>query len=515
MVTKAHSLGPFTGGMNNAAGQASILDRELYLIENGFVDTDGTIKSRPAIVYEETVSPHTGTLTALGYYVRNDGEVFLVVATAVDTQVYQLSTKTWTSIWSTPAASFTQYDDKIVMCSTTVAGGYWEAGTFTAIPTMPLAVQIVFYQERFWLFGVKGTANATTLWFSDLNVISPPSSIYNFDTVNNFITVSRGDGQWITGLLADTNALIIFRSGSTYQFSYPSAPASGTLRVLSKTIGAENQWAFVAYESYFLVLSQGFLYQFINYRFYPLNTKKITFATLALPMGQLIDMRVSIFGSKVLVWYFGSTYVYNLVTASWAMWPSPASNVAHYFTIPPTSTSGAARTALAVTGENDPAKMRLWRMSDTPLATGGLTETYTMRVVTKIYDFAEPAAFKRLFWWAAEVFSATGIDALTHPVIISAGGVTWDQMATTTWDVLALGSWDDPLIIPPLYDDNTTFPVDFPIEETIRVIAATPFVRIFFEVKINLDGTATTTPARLINIVPYLANKENVSQKVS
>jgi len=508
-------LGPFKGGMDNWSGQSTIADNELFLIENGEIDTDGSIVSRPAIVYEETASPHTGTLNPLGYYVRSDGETFLVVATATDTQIYQLDTQTWTTIWSTPASSFAQYDNKIVMCSTTLAGAYWEAGLLTAVPTMPAAQQIVFYQERFWLFGVKGTVNATTLWFSNLNVISPPSSIFTFDTSNNFITVSKGDGQWITCLVADTNALIIFRSGSTYQFTYPNAPSSGTLRPLSKTIGAENQWSVIFYENYYLVVSQGYLYQFINYRYYPLNTKKIIFSRGTLVGALLADIRLSIFGRRAILWFYGSVYVYNLVTAAWSVWTSPTTSAAQYFTVPPTSTSGASRTAIAVTGENIAGKMRLWRISDDPIATGALSESYSLHIITKAYELNKSANVKRMMWWALEVLSSRGAEGIVHPVTIPIQGVTWNQMNATTWNVINQGTWNNPLIPQPVYDDNTVFPTAAPQQQTIKVMAAIRFIRAVFEVFIPLDGTTKTSPARIYSITPYLKVKATVSQKVS
>jgi hypothetical protein len=514
------NLGPFTGGMDNWTDQASISDKQLFLIENGEVDTDGSIVSRPAFVFEETVTPHTGVLQPLGYYVRSDGITFLVVATATNTQIYQLNTKAWTVIWSSPAAYFVQYDNKIVMCSETVAGGYWEAGTFTAMATMPLATQIVFYQERFWLFGPKGTANATTIWFSDLNVITPASSIYNFQTGTNFFTVSKGDGQWVTALVADTNALLIFRSNSTYQFTYPNAPGSGTLRPLSKTIGADNKWSIGAYEVYYLVISQGYLYQFINYKHYPLNTKRITFQRGSLAGALLADIRLSIYGRRCILWFYGSIYVYNLITTSWSVWVSAAASPAHFFTIPPTSTSGASRTAIVVTGETDAAKQRLWRIADDPIATGSLSESFALHVTTKSYDFSRAANDKRMTWWALEVQSATGARGVMSPVVIPIAGVTWNQMNSLVWPntaggVPAIQTWNNPMISQPTFSDTVGFPTAAPQRQTIKFAGAGRFVRVFADVYVTLDGTSKTSPAKIFSIVPYLKNKVTVSQKVS
>lgn len=514
MAGTAVPLGPFKGGMNNWSGQSTIGDDQLFLLENGEFDTDGTIVSRPAFTPEELTSPHTGVLNPLGYYTRSDGETFLVIATGTDTQAYQLSTQTWTQVWTSIAASFVQYDNKIVMCSESVAGAYWEAGTTTAVPTMPIASQIVFYQERFWLFGVKGSSSATTLWFSNLNVISPPSSIFTFDTSNNFITVSRGDGQWITGLVADTNALIIFRSASTYQFTYPNAPASGTLRSLSKTIGAENKWSYGFYENYYLVFSQGYLYQFINFRFYPLNTKKIIFSRGTLAGALLADIRVSIFGRRVVLWFYGSLYIYNLITATWSVWVSPTTSVAQLFTVPSASTTGQARSAICVTGETNAAKQRLWRISD-GVITVGAGEAFTLHIITKAYELNKSAQFKRLMWWALEVLSASGAEGIAHPLTIPISGVTWNQMSATTWNQLSMGTWNNLLITQPTYDDNTVYPMAAPQQMTIKVRTAIRFLRTSFEVFLHLDGTAATSPARIYSITPYLKVKATVSGKVS
>ncbi|MCC6855871.1 MAG: hypothetical protein IT189_07400, partial [Microbacteriaceae bacterium] len=252
--------------MADVAEEATIADDELSLVVNMEQDIDGSLVSRPAIIVDSTGPTGIGSnldIKPLGYYVRDDGVTFLVAAVSTYTYLYNIDTKVWTQIWTTAASSFVQYDNKVVLISTTVAGGYWEAGSFTSTPTMPLGQQIVFYQDRFWAFGARGTGDSTTVWFSKLTVISPPSSIFTWATSTDFFTVSEGDGEWITALVPDTSALLIFRNSSTYQFTFPSAPSSGTLRVLSKTIGTENQWSIVAYESYYLAFSAGFLYQFI------------------------------------------------------------------------------------------------------------------------------------------------------------------------------------------------------------------------------------------------------------
>lgn len=511
-------LGPFLQGLNNVSEIGTIPDQAVSDISNFELDIDGSLVARPAIVADKASGATFANMTPLGFAVDANGVTFLVVAnaTAGNTQLYNVATQAWTVIWSGLASGFAQYNNTLVITSASATGGYWDMGalTFTATPLMPIAAGIVLYQQRFWAWGVQGTANATTLWYSNLNVISPPQSIYDWAITTNFITVSKGDGQWITSLIADVNALLIFRSGSTWQFTYPGAVANGTLRVLSPTIGAENQFCIVNYENYYLVFSAGFLYQFINYKWYPLNTKKVAFSRATLVNGTNFNIRVSLFSRRAIVWYYGATYVYSIITQTWTKWSSPTTNAGHFIMVPASSTTGDFRTALAVTGENDPAKKQLWRITDSVLQT--LTgETMICFVQTKAYALNEYGKYKRLFSWSVEARTSSGLVGNAFPVALSTQSVTWDQMAATTWDVLALGSWDNPLVPAGVYVSNVSFPTATPADVVIRLLQGYKFLRSYFKLSLTCDGTTKTSPARIYAITLNLAVEAPVSKQVS
>lgn len=513
MPGQAVDLGPFLGGWNNRAELSTIADDELSLLENFEVDTDGTLKSRPAIVAEEPTAPFTAEMKMLGFYVRNDNETFLVVATTTNTRIYQLSTKVWTTIWSSVASGFVQYDNKIVLISAVTAGGYWEAGTFTSTPTMPQGAGIVFYQGRFWAWGVKGSANATTVWFSNLTVISPPTSIFTWSTASDFFAVSPGDGQWITSLVADRNALLVFRNSSTYQFTFPTAPIAGTLRVISQTIGADNGSALVSYENFYYVFCAGTLYQFINYQYYPLNTKKIVFERAALANPLTADIRVSIFGRRVIVWFFGATYVYSIVTTTWSSWSSETTRAAHFMPVPPTSLTTEVSVALATTGEDVAAKKKLWRVEDAVLGTGS-GEPITCRMRTKAYAFGDNVKHKRLYYWIVRVRSSSGVQAILNPVAIPVSGTTWNAMNTVNWN--DLGTWNNPLVQPVEYIDDVAFPTAAPVRSTIKLLArGVRFLLMYGEIVMQCNGTSATSPSRIYAITPVIGMKADVSKKVS
>lgn len=513
MPGQAVDLGPFLGGWNNRAELSTIADDELSLLDNFEVDTDGTLKSRPAIVAEESVTPFSDDMTMLGFYVRDDNETFLVVATATDTRIYQLSTKAWTTIWASVASGFVQYDNKIVLISAAAAGGYWEAGSFTATPTMPQGDGIVFYQGRFWAWGVRGGANATTVWFSNLTVISPASSIFDWDTATDFFTVSPGDGQWITKLVADRNMLLIFRNGSTYQFTFPTAPIAGTLRMISPTIGVDNTHALVPYEGFYFAFSAGTLYQFINYQFYALSAKKIIFERASLANPLTANVRVSIFGRRVIVWFYGATYVYNIVTTTWSSWTSETSRAAHFMAVPQTSLTTETAVALATTGEDDAGKQQLWRIEDDVLGTGD-GEPITCRMRTKAYGFGQNATHKRLYFWTVSIASASGLEATLNPVSIPISGTTWNDMNLVNWN--DLGTWNNPLIQAVEYSDDVDFPTAAPVQATVKLIArGIRFLLMYAEIVMQCDGTSATSPSRIYAISPVIGMKADVAKKVS
>lgn len=507
-------LGPFKSGLVNVVDVTTVPDDALVECTNFDFDINGFLLSRPPIV-PITASPVAGEpIDILGTYVTRDGVVYLVVVTNTKTWLYTVGTGAWTQIWANRASSFCQYDNKVVMISTTVAGGYWEAGSFVATPTMPLGQQIVFYQERFWAFGARNTVDSTTIWFSNINVVSPAQSIYDWQPTSNFFTVSRGDGQWITGLLPDTNGLIIFRSSSTAVFSFPSSPLTGTLRFVSSTTGTDNQFTFQAYEDYYLVLNQGYLYQFINYRFYPLNTKRVDFGGGSFVHARRYDLRLSIFGERCIIFYEGALWVYSISLNTWSKWQSTTS-AGTFVQVPPSATTGNDRIAYVAAAEDDSTKYGLYRITETQIAAGATGEEMVSSITTKTYNQEQPSDYKRMSYWVVEATTARGLESIASPTALSTEGITFDDLDLTTFDVMDKGSFDNPIIVLPVIEDNITFPAAAPIRAVFRCIKDMRYLSITYQVKMGHDGTAATAPVKIFSITPYVRIHGAVSKKVS
>lgn len=513
-----YPLGPFTAGMNNISEEATVDDNQVTLALNLELDFDGSYRSRPAIVADADTPIAGQSMTALGWYVRNDNVTFLICTTSGKTWLYNITAKTFTEIWDNRASGATQYDNKVVLVSETVPGIRWEGGVQTAIPTMPLGTDIVLYQERFWIFGQRGTVNQNRIWFSNITTAgASPTSIWNWTTATDFFEVKKGDGEWITAIVADTNALLIFRNRSFFRFAYPSSPFQGTLYEQNATIGADNRWAIVSYEGYYLVFSQGIFYQLINYAFYPLSNKRINFAagTPSDPILPDREVMVSLFGSRCIVWYYGATYVYDIITNTWCMWDAPTSYAGRFLEIPQTSLQGITRTGLAVTAVQSAGRYKVWRIVDDELPVGGASEAIDCVLRTKSYAFDESAQYKRMFFWTAEVRSSNGMTGNAFPSAIPTDGVTYDDMDLVTYDDLDLGSWDNPLVVFPEFETDVAFPSAVPIRALVKCLQDSRLLRMYYEVHLSCDGTARTSPVRVYSITPYVRIKASVSKQVS
>ena len=145
----------------------------------------------------------------------------------------------------------------------------------------------------------------------------------------------------------------------------------------------------------------------------------------------------------------------------------------------------------------------------------GAGESFTCTIRTKAYNLNEAAQYKRLMYWVVEVNSASGIEAIAHPVTVPLVGVTWNDLDLHNWSDLDKGSWNNPVIVLPVYIDNVDFPTAAPTKAVVKVQSAFRFLSVFFEVFLACDGTAATAPVRIYSITPYIKIKANVSSKVS
>jgi hypothetical protein len=538
----------FTGGLNNYWDQSSIEDSELASVINFEFTSNGALTSRPPIYLEKNSSNQviktpvaSEPLDIIGTYIRQDGVRFLVGVTDDKTWIYNVTAKTWTQIATFRASDCTQYLNKIVLCSETQAGGYWEAGTFTSTPTMPYLGGIELFQTRFFGFGVQGSATANIVYWSNISTAGPSgvsSSVFNWEDAFGaklYVEIGGGDGQWITAMAQGYNDIVIFRNRSTYRYSYGELPEEGTMQVMQQDIGAETRRSVVKFENAHLVLSGQTLYLYQNYLYYPLNSEKVKF-TPDNAYERRFEHAISMVGSRCVVFHNGGIYCYDMNTRTWSQWTT-ASRIGYFVTIPRGYEDEEEERYYGISGSAEVdapgiTDYSVYRIENDPISSVG-SEEMTCSLRTKIYDFQTPVEWKKLYFWTADITTARTVRAVAVPVAIreEALSVHWDELSSDgvydnsfyTWDELSqenefddrFGTWDK------LKTPGTVETVieDFPQGQLLRMETklenSLRFRRIYFELYLSCDGTAATSPVQVFSVIPMVGAKAKIAREAN
>jgi hypothetical protein len=533
----------FSGGLNNYWDPSSIAQNEVPFLQNLEFSPTGALSSRPPIADLGVAYPEAGVFfNLLGYYIEEDGDRFGVYTSPTKTYVYNLVTEAWTQIWTFPAADFVQYQGYIIMCRTNGAGAYWGpngapgynsstglwtvAGSNTStIATMPAGRGIELHQERLFLFGPLNSATQSVIYWSNIAgevELSPGQDWRWWDTNNNFTLVNTGDGQWITCMVSGYNGITVFRNSSTYRFSFSGLPENGTMSKLQEGIGAENQSCVANYENGLLVLSGDQLYAYYNGNFTSLNDQKVRFEEEPFSSNLKIRYSVSILGSRAIVNFGGSLYVFQIKTNTWSIWLSDT-EFAKCIEVPtPSNNIGETKTALAVSGSSNSAKWKVYEIVDHTHSTIG-SESIKCVLRTRIFDFDTPNEWKRLYWWAADVIAAGNIKTVVIPASVSYSYATWDDVSLDFVGDTKYIPWDDPDAD---WDNPTeveyrgiTTEIDngFTSKQrnSLKLDNGVRFRRVYFELYLECDGTIVTSPAQIFSITPMIGMKAKSSDRIT
>ena len=538
----------FTGGLNNYWDQSSIDDSELASVINFEFTSNGALTSRPPIYLEKNSSNvviktpvASEPLDIIGTYIRQDGVRFLVGVTDDKTWIYNVTAKTWTQIATFRASDCTQYLNKIVLCSETQAGGYWEAGTFTSTPTMPYLGGIELFQTRFFGFGVQGTATANIVYWSNISTAGPSgvsTSVFDWEDefdAKLYVEIGGGDGQWITAMAQGYNDIVIFRNRSTYRYSYGELPEEGTMQVMQQDIGAETRRSVVKFENAHLVLSGQTLYLYQNYLYYPLNSEKVRFKPDD-AYERRFEHAISMVGSRCIVFHNGAIYCYDMETRTWSQWTT-SSRIGYFVTIPRRFEDEQEELYFGISGSAELdapgiTDYSLYRIEDNSTSSVGLEEM-TCSLKTKIYDFNTPVEWKRLYFWTTDITTARIVRAIAVPVSIreEALAVHWDELSSDgaydnsfyTWDELSkenefddrFGTWDRPKTPGTIETVIEDFPQGQLIRMETKLDNSLRFRRIYFELYLSCDGTAATSPVQVFSIIPMVGAKAKIAREAN
>lgn len=514
---RAAVLKNFSGGLNNFWDASTISSNEVPFLKNLEFSTTGALTSRPPIINSGATYPVASTkFNLLGYYIKEDSDQLAVITSAGKTYIFDLGT-TWTKIWDFEASGMVQFKGDLVLCRTNGAGAKWTAaGGLVSIATMPAAQGLALHKERLFAFGPTGTATQSILYWSKVSgeVADFPLRDHTYwDTTTDYTSIASGDGQWITGLISEQTAIVIFRNASTYGFSYNDLVGeTGVVSKYRDKLGAENARCIAQYENNTLILSGDQLYSYYNGNFTSLNDQKVRFESSA--NDSLIDYAVSIIGSRALVWFRGTKYVYQLKTNTWSIWESET-GLAYTLQLPPkTGEIADAKIHYGISGVNSSATWKLYKIFDNSSSAAG-TENFTCKLRTKIYDFDSPSEWKRLYWWAADIMAANTATCRAIPVSLDSNAPSWDLLNSYTWDQLGAGTWDNPTATPVSVTTVANIGYTYTQRVNLKLDHSLRFRRIYFEVEVSCDGTAATTPVQIFSLSPMIGTKAKISGQVS
>lgn len=513
MVAEPIQVGPFVGGLNTFSDPTAVADNEVVVCENFELDLDGSLVSRPPVVYKGVPFPlgATGNAEILGYFYGPGNVPYLIASDGLNSTYYFDGTS-WTLITNTFAASaMTQFNNLAWMTAPVGSvnpGGSWSPSAgFVADANMPKGEVIVAMKLRLWVAtGKDATTNGTRLFFSKVLGTVP-----FWQVAPDFIDIGAGDGQNIVQITAYYNTLIIFRTGSVYSFQYTSDPAAGIVSVVIPGVGLSSKDSMVPFENFLYFMYGNKAYEFTNNRANQINTK-VPFQSIS-RLGIYDPYSVSVLNKRIIFQYWDATYVYSLKTRTWTTWLSTVNGPLGELiplaqdTINP---QGVLFSSFAVAPGGG-------RFAKTLVVEDGVTlnaEVMQCTMQTKNYNYEASSQYKRLFWWGADAVFRGRVTAIATPITFNYT-VTWGQLLAFTWGQVKNFTWGQPisgtLAIQTIRDTSGSGSM----RKFVKFMKSLRFRQIYFKVIFDTDGSTSTAPVRLFSLMTYVSPKEHVSKAVT
>ena len=518
MPGEAIQIGPFTGGLNTFSDATAIADNELTVCENFELDLDGSLKSRPPVVYRNIDMPlgATGNANILGYF-YGPGNVPYLIGSDGLSSTYYYSGAAWVLITNTFAAtSMAQFNNKAWLLApygSTNPGGSWEpTGGFVAEPEMPRGDTIVAYKFRLWVAGGRDALlNATTLYYSNAQDVSPfwPT----FSSTLNTVLVGSGDGQAIVRIAVYYNSLVIFRTNSIYSYQFLNDPGSGAISLLVPNVGLSDKKSLVAYENYIYFMYDEKGYEFVNNRAQQLNIKVPFVSGTRTGIDESQARAVSLFNDRIIFSYFNNLYVFGLRTRTWAVWKSPTHGpVGEIFTaVTDNDFEEAVTFSSVIVPAGSPRVAKTLHISD---VFSFDVENFVCSIQTKNYNYQSSSTYKRLFWWGADAIFNGEVKAIVTPITFNTS-VTWEQMNLYTWAEVGANDWSQPAN--PGADIQTIrdTPGGTALRKFVKFLKALRFRQVHYRLEFETDGTLLQAPVRVFSLMTYVRAHQRVSKTIT
>lgn len=138
-------------------------------------------------------------------------------------------------------------------------------------------------------------------------------------------------------------------------------------------------------------------------------------------------------------------------------------------------------------------------------------EFFSTRLATKAYDFGPSYAFKRLFWWGADILAQSSIRFKVSPVVYSVP-ITWGQLLGVP--INTLQTWGRPLDTTIDVTDSASISNPAGYRTFIKLLKSLRFRQVQFILEADQDGSSVE-PLRIFSVTAFVDAKETVVKQVS
>lgn len=556
------TLGPFAGGLNNFQDASSLRDEELSQLVNYEVEAGGNLITRPGITQNpwgttwgtggggkaslqtsgKVVSP-----IAVGRYKAQGGAAFLYKE--INGQIYyermnnaadivqptQLNEVVGLTPGNNKNFCAVQYNDRMYVSnqSNTGAVGYTRVGftDFKKITTMPLAENLFIHKER--IFAVPGK-HTTTATASMLNRVYFSPVLYDggdWNLAENFINIGGGDGEFINNGIVYLGDILFFKDSSTWRFTYEADIGGGTLEKINASVGTVGSRSVTMCNDRCYTFYNSNLYEIFNYQWRKVSGGiKFQKAEKKATETYAEDVSLGHLGDRIIVSYYGNTYVYGQGTGTWSMWETSFDGFGRMLTVPGSFLDNidneimiagySKNTNYKANTKTNSKITKLFRVEDSngPISSTMHSfdpeEKFECRFTTKIIDLNAGSAFKRLMWWGVDALVKSKVES-TATVIVNNAGYTWDDLEEKDLDALEETTCDNLVTVFPRAINNVDMYSNDLSRRFIKFLQGLRFRQIQIDFNTTVDGTADTVPHKVYTLTLVIKGKTKMSEQVS
>jgi hypothetical protein len=319
-------ISDFSGGLNTRDASHKIPPNEAQVLTNFLLEADGSLKKRGgSSKYNSSVIESTKPVHSL-YRFYKSAAAFKEMLACCDDGLYKGNdgTGVWTEIGAsalsvTTFCSFETWGDICYIFNGTVMKQY-NGTTLTDIANSPPAGKLVtFHKDRLFVAGVAAAPNR--LYYTD-TMARGATPVWN--TGSNYIDIKDDDGDEITGILSQSDYLVIYKKNSIWVL-FGNSSTTFVLNKRVDTIGCNASMSLVAHNNihYFLDNTGVHIYNGVS------ATKisgKVDPEIAGIPAAYLVNSAATIYNEKLWLAYTsnGETQntnilVFDLNSGGWSL----------------------------------------------------------------------------------------------------------------------------------------------------------------------------------------------------